>query len=428
MTTRQDSAAPAPDASSQPIPLRPKEAGPGGHLHYVDVVRLLTVALVIAVHVLALEPIPATVAAGALLTVFHVSREVFFLLTAFVLTYGYLGRRSVRWPAFWRKRYLFVVVPYLLWTVIYFVADQPPMAQALRIFVNDVLTGAARYHLYFLLVSMQIYLVFPLLRQLLRVTSGHHGLLLALASVFQLAVYTAVWRGWTLGPFTWWLRYPDALLPSYLGFVVMGGLAAWHKDALVRWTRDHVWTVVGMCAGSVALGVGVYLAEVYAGGQAPLLASGVFQPVVVVESVAIAWLYLAIGLVWQDRGRPAGKIVRAGSDASFGVYLAHPLLLQGLLALTAATGITALAQHLPSGLVIAVEVLVAVPLLYGAAAVLAALARRTPVSLPLTGRAWLRPGKPHAGKEIPADRGKNHPALAIVRADPRPIPSTGGSR
>ncbi len=108
------------------------------------------------------------------------------------------------------------------------------------------------------------------------------------------------------------------------------------------------------------------------------------------EGVAIAWTFLALGLALQHRGTPWRRSVRAASDASFGVYLAHPLLLQGLLAASAATGLTAVAGRLPGLLVTAVSMVVVVPLLYLSCAVLAEAARRTPLSLPLTGRARRR--------------------------------------
>ena len=45
--------------------------------------------------------------------------------------------------------------------------------------------AGARYHLYFLLVSMQIYLLFPLIRWVLRKTEGYHRWLLAAAVAYQ---------------------------------------------------------------------------------------------------------------------------------------------------------------------------------------------------------------------------------------------------
>ncbi|WP_154759979.1 acyltransferase [Amycolatopsis pithecellobii] len=352
------------------------------HLYYVDLVRVLTVGLVIGTHVLALAPVAPSVLDGALGMIFHVSREVFFLLTAFVLTYS--TRKTVRWPAFWRRRYLFVAVPYLMWTVLYFFADGGPYLG--QVFVQQLLTGTARYHLYFLLVSMQIYLVFPLLRMLLRAARRWHGALLVLAVVFQLIFASAVQHQWDLGPLSGWLRAPDALLPSYAGYVLVGSIAAWHRDALVGWTRRQVRLVFGGAAGVVALAIGGYLGQVR-GGQPPLQAGMVFQPVIVVESLAIAWAFLATGLIWAERGRFGARLVMSTSDASFGVYLLHPLVLQGILLGATASGLAGLAQTAPDALVLAVLVLVLLPLTYLVSGLLTAAVRRTPVSLALTGRA-----------------------------------------
>ena len=358
------------------------------HLHYVDLVRVLTVGLVIGTHVLALAPLTPTVLFGALTIALHVSREVFFLLTAFVLVYS-TGRRKVRWPRFWRKRYLFVAVPYVTWTVLYFFANGGPFLG--ESFLNELLTGTARYHLYFLLVSMQIYLVFPLIRSLLRSTERHHGALMVAALGFQLVFSLAVQRGWTAGPLSGWLRMPDPLLPSYLGYVLAGAVAAWHVEELIAWTRRYARGVLAGCTVAFAAGIGIYLAQVYAGGQPPLVASAVFQPAVALESVAVAWAFLTLGLLWQEHGRPGERLVRATSDASFGVYLLHPLVLQGALLGATETGLAGLAQAAPNPLTLALLILVLLPLIYLVSGLLTIAVRRTPVSLALTGRAWARP-------------------------------------
>ena len=379
------------------------------HLHYVDLVRVLTVALVIAVHLLGQEQLPPTLTAGALLAVGHVSREVFFLLTAFVLVFTYRSR-PVRPLSFWRRRFLYVGVPYVAWSLIYFLADNAqldPVSSALLTFGRSLLDGAARYHLYFLLVSLQIYLVFPLIRALLKATRRHHMVLLGLAGAYQLLCYLAIQRGLWFGP-------PDPWLTSYLGFVLAGGIAAWHAEALVAWTRARPrWVFVG-CLTTIAIGLGVFFGEVFIGGQNPLVASDVFQPVTVIESVGIAWAFLALGLRWQDRGRPAGKLVHAGADASFGIYLAHPLLIQALFIGTSAVGLTSVAQHAPTVAVL-VEMVVFVPLLYLASGLLATGFRRTPFSLALAGRARTRPRPAPVTARVP---------LPFTN---RPLPTQGGT-
>jgi peptidoglycan/LPS O-acetylase OafA/YrhL len=378
------------------------------HLHYVDLVRVLTVALVIAVHLLGQEQLPPTLAAGALLAVGHVSREVFFLLTAFVLVYTYRNR-PVRPLSFWRRRFLYVGVPYVAWSLIYFLADNAqldPVSSALLTFGQSLLDGAARYHLYFLLVSMQIYLVFPLIRALLNATRRHHMVLLGLACAYQIFVYLAVQRGF-------WFGQPDPWLTSYLGFVLAGGIAAWHTEALVAWTRARMRRVFTGCLVTIGIGLAVFFGEVFIGGQNPLVASDVFQPVTVIESVGVAWAFLALGLRWQDRGRRAGKLVHAGADASFGIYLAHPLLIQGLFIGTSAIGLTSLAQRAPTVAVL-VEMVVFVPLLYLAAGLLAVWLRHTPFSLALAGRARVRP------EPAPV------PARVPLPFTNRPLPTQGG--
>jgi peptidoglycan/LPS O-acetylase OafA/YrhL len=303
----------------------------------------------------------------------------------------------VNWPKFWRRRYLFVVVPYVVWTVVYFFADggpsAPPAARAGE-FVHELLTGTARYQLYFLLVSMQIYLIVPLIRGLLRVTEGHHRLLLAGCATFQLLFSLAVQQQWPAGPLTGWLRTPDALLPSYLGYILAGAIAAWHREELVEITRRRIRLVFAGCVAAVALAVGVYLVQVFLAGQPPLVASVEFQPVVAVESVAISWAFLAAGLLWQERGLPARRLVMAGSDASFGVYLVHPLILQAAEIGAVTVGVAGLTQTLPAPLVLIVLVAILTPVIYLVSWVFTAVARRTPASLALTGRARLRPPQP----------------------------------
>jgi peptidoglycan/LPS O-acetylase OafA/YrhL len=345
------------------------------HLHAVDLVRVLTVALVISVHTISQQPGGTGLTNGAVLTVMHVSREVFFLLTAFVLGYSYRNRAPKSWPAFWRRRYWLIGVPYLVWSLIYFLALGHRWEPA--VFAREVLTGTAQYHLYFLLVSMQLYLIFPLLRLMLRATAGRHGRLLAAAVVYQIAVYA--------------VTDVNALLLSYLGFVVAGGIAATHAEEFFALTRRHLRPVLIGTAVVVAAGVGWFLVQVELLGRTTVTASEVFQPVVAVESFAIGWAFLALGLAWQDRGTPGRRWIRGTADASFGVYLAHPLLLQGVLSLGAATGLTALAARSPGPVVTAVALVIVVPLTYLTCAAAVSSIRRTPLSLPLTGHARQSP-------------------------------------
>jgi hypothetical protein len=129
-------------------------------------------AFVVGVHTLALCGGPVTVVLGAITTVFHTSHELFFLLTALVLTYNYGHRERVRWLRFWRRRYWLIVPGYVAWTVVYYAFDGSGRGPFPGALARDLLHAGARYHMYFLLVTMQVYLLFPVLRRVLRKTRG----------------------------------------------------------------------------------------------------------------------------------------------------------------------------------------------------------------------------------------------------------------
>jgi peptidoglycan/LPS O-acetylase OafA/YrhL len=389
----------APVRPSAP-PAVPSGAKSRPHIIAFDMIRLIIMVFVVGVHTLAFAGGQVTVALGAVTTVFHTSRELFLLLTALVLTYNYGKRNSLNWVRFWRRRYWLVLPAYLTWSGIYYWADGSGRGPFPSAFGHDLLTANARYHLYFLLVSMQIYLLFPVFRWLLRKTEGYHLWLLAAAVIYQLALTTSLHYGvGRHGPLSQWLNgaAQGYWVESYVLYVVAGAIAGWHFEAVCAFTRQHLATVsrIALVAGiGVVAGIGTFLIEIYGFGATPANASAVFQPIVVVEAVAFGWALLAGGLLWGDRGAPHRKFFAAGSASSFGIYLAHPLVLQGLLAVAGASylgadgGLIGAIRRAPSVLEVLALLFVAVPIIYALAWVIASAARRTPASLMLTGREY----------------------------------------
>jgi hypothetical protein len=234
---------------------------------------------------------------------------------------------------------------------------------------------------------MQVYLAFPLLRWLLRTTAGHHLALFLVACGYQLALTIAIQQqAVTTGLIGAWLRNPSSVVLSYLLYVIAGGIAAWHFDRFVAFTRRHLTAARLAFVVGVGAGLGAYFAQILLGGQSPAAASAVFQPVVVMESLAFGWALFALGIRWADAGQRHRRLVLAGADSSFGIFLAHPLVLQGVLALAGTTGVLAAVRDAPSALELAALLGIAVPLVYGVSGALVFLARRTPLSLALTGR------------------------------------------
>src|SRR5581483_8882721 len=95
-------------------------------LDHVDPMRPVKQAGVLSTHtVLYLAPAAASLSSGAALLLLHVSREGFFFISACMLTYAYgsLGRAGL--GRFYWRRFLSVGIPYLCWTLVYFLYQLP---------------------------------------------------------------------------------------------------------------------------------------------------------------------------------------------------------------------------------------------------------------------------------------------------------------
>jgi poly(3-hydroxybutyrate) depolymerase/peptidoglycan/LPS O-acetylase OafA/YrhL len=366
-------------------------------------IRLIIMVFVVSVHTLAFAGGTVTMSIGAVTTVFHTSRELFLLLTALVLTYNYGHREHLAAGTFWRRRFWLVVPAYLTWSAVYYAADGHARGVWPAAFLHDLEDAGARYHLYFLLVSMQIYLLFPLIRWALRKTERYHAWLFGLALAYQvwltIGLHYKVGRSGN-GPVAQFLNGAGLgfWVDTYVFYVVAGALAGWHFERLCAFTRRHLGTgrrVAAVTAAGLAAGIGVFLTESEVFGATPSSASAVFQPVVIVEALAFGWALLGAGLLWSDRGAPWRRLCAAGSASSFGIYLVHPLVLQVLLLLASSSAFGAkggllgdLHRLRHSSIVALILLFVAVPAVYAISWLIASAARRTPVSLMLTGREW----------------------------------------
>lgn len=373
---------------------RPAPSGPGvaprrRHLVAVDVVRVVTILGVIGVHAVSLTVTDASVAGAAFLSVAHVTRSVFLTLSAFILTYQAVSR-PIRPLPFWRRRYLLVVVPYVTWTVVYFFADRVggSAGHLGGRFLQDLLSGGARYHLYFLLLTFQLYAVFPwVFAWLRRVRPAPILTVSALAEV----LFTAGTHWWSGAPGVLGaiLSHPGSWLWSYQFYVVLGVVAALHFEELTAWMTAHSGAVMAGVVPMAGAALGIYFAQVELWSMSPAQASEVFQPTVAVLAAGVVAAFYAAGVrVDAGAGTRSRRILGSLADASFGTYLAHPLLLQGLLALGGAIGLGTLVGPVPAVAQVALVLLVLVPLTYAVTSFGVAAARRTPLSLPLTGRRW----------------------------------------
>lgn len=342
--------------------------------------RPMKQAGVISTHVLTyFVPAAASVSTNAVMLLTHFSREGFFFISACMMTYAYMDLGSSGLRRFYRRRLVAVTVPYLSWSVIYFLyllptAHYASAAAALKIFAKEIATGY--YQLYFLLIVMQYYLVFPLLMRFLRRTRPYHGAIVVIAALGHVALMTLM--HWTIAPVlrTGWIRE----FTPYAFYLLAGSIAAFHLGAVNEWLARHVRLVIALTVAAALGAEAVYFLA--ATGVTTALGSGndPFQPSVIPFDVgAIACLYLlGVALVKPGRSRRVRAAVRIGSDNSYGVYLAQMLFINALIW----TGWAKLDSVVWWPLLCAATVVI----VFLASVALTSLLARTPLAVPLTGR------------------------------------------
>lgn len=301
------------------------------YVEAADFVRALTIASVVAVHsTWYMANGGHWVSSGAMLSLLHYTRESFMALTGFVLTYSLYGK-TLNWKAVWIKRYKLVLFPYMIWSAAYMLmfGTFAGVGVFFVTYGKNLLDGGAWFHLYYLLITMQFYLVLPLFLRLMRVAKKHPVGVVVGAVLFQLALMAYDQYG--VGPHPSFLnRYMGDEVWTYTVFFVVGGVAALHWERIRSWLPSHFRPVFWLTVLSAALMEAEFFLETYLGHNMTK-ADAVLQPAMIPWAIMIIALLAAIGVRYEAARVLSPRrwaVVKWVADLSFGIYLAHPMLLQ----------------------------------------------------------------------------------------------------
>lgn len=383
--------------------------------------RLLICACVVATHVVANANSPENPASNATVNLLHYTRQAFFFISALVLVHVHWGEvgadgKVTSRRGQMRRRISVLGIPYVVWSTIYMVLG---LATAYSLWAlkkwpwqwfAGLIQGTDGYHMYFLLVSVEFAIVFPLFLKLLYATRRHHVALLVVSGTIELAMMA--YFHYIYQPDGWWRAIAgESSLTAYQFWLVAGGVAAVHLKDFHAWllanTRLVVGTMVGICAAATA----VFFVET-GFGEDPQFAGQSLQPITVPLSLAAIGAFYLLSNWIAGVDRPwARRTVLTGTYYSFGIYLSHPAILTGLLILQ---------KHLPGGMnyhPVTVTLLMLV-LDFGLSVLLSWLFSLTPWSKALIGRPRRRKGEAPKLQDVPAERVRPVPAENAVLAEP----------
>jgi len=349
-------------------------------LSHVDAMRPVKQAGVVSTHTLLFFAPGFAVSVGGALMLLHVTREAFLFISSCMLTYGYSDLHRIGYRYFYRRRFVSVAVPYLCWTVIYFAVSLPGSGLGVGSGIEHFgyLLGTGYYQLYYLVVIMQFYVLFPALFWVVRRFGSHPRAVVLVALAVQVLVTSLM--HWDVLPPHMRGYYATREVTSYLFYLVAGMVVALHLDDVHAWLLRNGWRIFGATVLAAALAEGWFVAahdHVVSWLGSP---SDPLQPIVIPFNIgAIACVYLfGVWLVEPRRSRHIRAMAMSGSDNSYTVYLAQMLFVYAL----ADLGWRSLDRVIPWPVV---DVM-AVAIVFLSCVLMGSVLARTPLSVALTGR------------------------------------------
>ncbi|TVY11339.1 acyltransferase [Paenibacillus cremeus] len=247
----------------------------------------------------------------------HFSVPTFIFLSGLVLFYRYFEEwQNDQIFAFYRKRLKYVFIPYVFWSTFYFFfnhAFEPNGNGSLRAYLMDLLTGRAEYHLYYIILIIQYYLLLPVLFALLKRVNLHYSLLIIGSVAIQALIGL-------LNHQYHWIENESIVFTTYLEAFVVGCIAGKNYQAVSTWIRTYSpWL---LSSALLFMLLHLIIAELELAGH-PIHAA-IKEIVVHLYSILAALAAIYIGaLTWPK----SSTLLSAYGKCSLGIYFMHPALL-----------------------------------------------------------------------------------------------------
>ncbi|MGN7360822.1 acyltransferase [Paenibacillus sp. SAF-054] len=276
---------------------------------------------------------------------------VFIFLSGFVLFYNYMERPLNRGllKSFYGKRLLYILVPYVTFTVFYFIFQlykqnrlDMPFPQMLDEFGHDLTHGTAYTHLYYVIIMLQLYVVFPLLLGWFKKQRSIRPWLVVIGLILEwLFVYLNKY-GMHLpsnnysGQHIHWGLPKGSILISYLSYLFLGAGMAIYYDRLKSWLgisvkglksgKGLIWILVWVLwivAG--VLHTAVWYQYNTVGSSMNSLVYELLRNVHALLSCIVLW-HISYAVYYYGWRWLRTALTSIGA-CSFGIYLLHPFIL-----------------------------------------------------------------------------------------------------
>ncbi|WP_284642321.1 acyltransferase family protein [Paenibacillus silviterrae] len=295
----------------------------------IDFLRGWAILGVITIHVLLL--VPKEGISEEMLYLAHWGDLLFrFAVPFFIAILGFMTyekyRHTQSWLSFYRKKLLYVAIPFLLWSWLYTGAPDifTDYLDYVRQDAAGILLGYAEIHLYFMIVYLGFIVLTPLVVGLFRILpSSSHPLLAWGLLLVHLVVLYQVEADIFAGRFdTFYIQTESHLPLHWFGYYAAGMLLSMTRSQLLSWLQRHRARI--MLLG--ALLIPLYLVLIDSMVEMQVYLYIYHTPVLYISSglalLLLSWLYAWVGQRWARWIEWLGRY-------SFAVYLSHVLWIIG---------------------------------------------------------------------------------------------------
>ncbi|MGF7430201.1 acyltransferase [Thermoanaerobacterium thermosaccharolyticum] len=244
----------------------------------------------------------------------------FIFASSMLLMYNYGDSND--WKLFYKKRFKNVLLPYIVWTIIYgiylYVIYNEPLKSILT--VENLFLGGMFYHLYFIVIIVQLYLLFPILLYIYKLISKNTYTVVLSIVLFQM-IDVIVYR-YFISKF---FQNSSLLFITYISFIIAGiyvgeNIREWGKYYHKKWLNSFFAVIVfGYLFVDISL-------KVFANKQ---IDSNLYNIYYYAFTLLASLFFFALSTKILNYHALSGLLASTGK-LSFGIYLSHPLFLDVL--------------------------------------------------------------------------------------------------